>query len=218
MAASYATRDDVYLQGLPRGSLVQRARLVASVDVGADTLELEGHGLSAGTAVQLQVDDGGSLPAPLAVATVYYALPVEDSESLLQLEASVGGGALNLTTTGTDPFGLFVPLGPALDNLLEVYSRWLDSLVIGHEVPFEAPYPAWVTHVVAVRTAAQAARMLGLGSQGDGIYEAERLAIADAMRMAKGPTLRDAAATGPANRAVYAVAGSALDSARETLP
>lgn len=215
---SYCTREDVYRQGVPRGALVSRGRLVESVDVNADTLELEGHGLGNGTVVQLRAADGGALPAPLSASTVYYALPVSGSDSLLQLSATEGGAAIGLTSSGAAPFMLFVPLGPMLDDLIEVYSRWLDSLVIGHTVPFEEPIPAWVRHCTAVRTAAHASRVLGLGSQTEQIFEAERMAIADAMRLAKGPTLRDAAATGPANRAVYAVAGSALDGARDTLP
>ena len=218
MAESYATRDDVYRQGVPRGALVSRGRVVGAVDTSANTLELEGHGLEAGTAVQFRADSGGSLPSPLSASGVYYALPVSGSDSLFRLEASVGGGAIDITSGGASPFMLVVPLGPSLDALLEVYSRWVDSLVIAHTVPFVAPYPAWVRHCVAVRTAAQAARMLGLGSQAEQIFEAERMAIADAMRLAKGPPTRDAAATSPANRAQYAVAGSALDSARDVLP
>jgi hypothetical protein len=214
----YATRDDVYRQGVPRGALVSRGRFVESVDVSTNTLEVEGHGLDSGTPCQVRSDAGGGLPSPLSASVVYYALPVSGSDSLLQLSATEGGAAIDLTTTGAAPFVLFVPLAPMLDDLIEVYSRWLDSLAIGHAVPFSAPVPAWVRHCVAVRTAAHAARVLGLGTQAEQIFEAERMAISDAMRLAKGPPLRDASATAPANRAVYAVAGSALDSARESIP
>jgi predicted DNA-binding transcriptional regulator AlpA len=34
----YATRDDVYRQGVPRGALVSRGRFVESVDVSTNTL------------------------------------------------------------------------------------------------------------------------------------------------------------------------------------
>lgn len=214
----YATRDDVYRQGVPRGALVSRGRVVESVDVSANVLELEGHGLEEGTPVQLRAGDGGSLPAPLSPSTVYFASPVADSDSLLALSATAGGSVIDLTSAGAPPFMLTIPLGPMLDDLLEVYSRWLDSLLVAHEVPLTPPVPAWVRHCVAIRTAAHAARVLGLGTQAEQIFEAERMAISDAMRLGKGTPMRDAAATGPANRATYAVAGSALDSARETIP
>lgn len=216
--AAYATREDVYQQGLPRGALIGRARAVAAVDATLNRLSVEGHGLATDTPIQFITDDGGVLPSPLSAATVYYARPVDDTESLLEVAASEGGAAVNITTDGTQPFGLIVPLGPQLDTLLETYSRWFDGKCIAHEVPFEAPYPAVATHVVAVRTAAHAARIAGLGAQGDRLFEAETILLRDVDAMVRGVPLRDAAATAPANLSLYAVAGSAVDENRGCLP
>lgn len=183
---AYATRADVYAYGLPRGSLYLHARAVAAVNVAGNWLEVEGHGCETDDAIQFRTEDG-SLAAPLATGTTYYAEPLD--ESRLRVRASAGGSALDLTTTG-EHMDLVVPVGPQMDALLETFSRWIDSMLVGHEVPLEEPYPQWVTYVVAVRTAAALARILGLGTAGDRIYEAERAAIADAQRMAKGVPLR----------------------------
>jgi len=219
MPVSYATREDVYRQGVPRGALVSRGRVVASVDITSDTLELEGHGLEAGSEVQFRAGENGALPAPLSTSAVYYALPVSGSDSLLQLETAPGAGAINLTSSGAPPVLLVVPLGPSVDALLDAYSRWVDSKLVGHHVPLASPFPSLVTHVVAVKTAAQLARAVGLGSQAEMLFASEEKAERDFLgSLGRGTTLRDAAATGPANRAQYAVAGSALDSARDVLP
>lgn len=199
---AYATREDVYKHGLPRGAVIGRARPVASVDAASNRLALEGHGLSTDTAIQFVADDGGSLPTPLSAATVYYARPVSGSDSLFEVAASEGGAAVDLTTAGTLPFSMLVPVGPQLDALLEVYSRWVDGKAIGHEVPFTSPYPAWVTHAVAVRAAAHAARVAGLGGQAERLFEAETMLLRDIDAMAKGVPLRDAAATERRNLAV----------------
>ena len=201
--AVYATDADVYRQGIPSGALLKPARVAASADATGNTITLAAHGLELDDAITFTVDEGGVLPAPLATATVYYAIPVSGSDSLFQVATSEGGAAVNLTTAGTAVFRVAVPLSPALAALRETYSRWVDGLAIGHTVPFESPYPAWATHLVAIRTAAQAARMLGLsGERATRIFEAEAMAIADGMRLAKGPTLRDDAATAGSNLAV----------------
>ena len=201
--AVYATDADVYRQGIPSGALLKPARVAASADATGNTITLGAHGLELDDPITFVVDEGGVLPAPLTVATVYYAIPVSGSDSLFQVAATSGGAAVNLTTAGTAVFRVAVPLAPALEALRETYSRWVDGLAIGHAVPFEAPYPAWATHLVAIRTAAQAARMLGLsGDRSARLFEAEQMAIADGLRLAKGPTLRDDAATAGANLAV----------------
>lgn len=213
---AYARREDVYLRGLPRGSLAARPRVVASVDVASNRLEIEGHGCELDTQVQLRTDGDGELPAPLSPSTVYFARPVSGSDSLLELAATAGGAAIDLTTAGADPIMLLLPIGPLLDALSESYSRWIDSLCPAHAVPFETP-PAWVTQIVATRTAAQAARALGLGAQADGIFTAETQAIADAMRLATGIPLRDAAA-GPSLVIASGRTPSSCRLSREPIP
>lgn len=199
---SYCSPEDVYVHGIPRGSLVSRGRLVGSVDIGANTLELEGHGLEVGAACQLRAADGGALPSPLSASAVYYALPVSGSDSLLQLSATEGGAAIDLTSSGVAPILLVVSLRPQLERSIEVYSRWADSLCIDQNVPFESDsIPMWVRHLVAKRVAADMARTLGLGSQAEQIFEAERQAILDGQRLARGGVLRDASAASPTNLA-----------------
>lgn len=215
---AYATREDVYQQGLPRGALIGRARAVASADPSSNRFTAEGHGLVMDTPVQFVAEDGGALPTGVTTATVYYARPVADSDSLFEVSATEGGAAVDISTTGTQPFGLIVPIGPAMDQLLETYSRWLDGKCIAHEVPFESPFPAVATHIVAVRTAAHAARIAGLGAQGDRLYEAETILLRDVDAMVRGVPLRDEAATAPANLSRYAVAGCAIDDNRGALP
>lgn len=200
MAEAYATREDVYLCGLPRGSLSVRPRVVASVDVTTNRLEVTEHGCELDTPITFRVAGDGALAAPLTAA-VYYARPVDDTDDFLEVAATPGGPAVDLTTQG-DPMMLVIRMRPMLDRLLEVFSRWVDSLLIAHTVPLTAPFPPWVTYTVAVRAAAQAARALGLGTQADKIFDAEEKAIVDALRLAKGSPLRDELATPASNLAL----------------
>lgn len=201
MGVSYAERADVYRYGVPQGALVKPARVVAFASATTDRLELEGHGFALNTPVQFSKDGDGLLPAPLVSGTVYYAIPVTDSESLFKVAATAGGAAIDLTTGGAAPFKVFAPLGPMLDAMLEVYSRWFDGKATGHLVPFTAPYPAQAKHAVAVRTAAEASRVLGLGAQAAGAFASETLLLADIPGMVRGIPMRDADATAGANLA-----------------
>lgn len=201
MAASYATIEDVYLMGVPRGALISPARIVASVDVSSNRIEVEGHGLGVDAAIQFVADQGGVLPAPLAALTIYYAIPVAASDSMLQVAASVGGPAIDLTTAGTSPFRLHVPIGPSIEQELEAHSRWADTLLPAHQVPLEPPFPAWIVSVVAKRTAASMVRRLRRGDCQSILDEAADV-TRDVLRMAKSAQpLRDAAATAPSNLA-----------------
>lgn len=216
--AAYATVEDVFRQGLLRGSVGQKARFVASVNTTSDRLEIGNHGLALNTPIQFQVKGDAVLPSPLAVGTVYYAKPVADSDSLFEVAAAPNGSAIDLTTAGSGAFAVFTSVNLILEPLLETYSRWFDGKLIGHQVPLTAPYPAVATHVVAVRTAAHAARMLGLGADAERLYEAETLLLQDIAALARGVPLRDERATPPANAAVFAVYGSAAPTRRRTLP
>lgn len=197
MAEVYSTRGDVYLAGLPRGSAGQRARAVASVDATANTLEIANHGLDLDTPVQMQVDADTVLPAPLSTSAVYYAKPLEDSDSLLQIAATPGGAAIDLTTAGTGSIRLFVPVGLLLDRLCEYYSRWFDGKAIAHGVPFTAPYPVEATTSVAVRVAAHASRLIGRGAEGEKLYEQETILLRDIDALVLGMRLRNDAVTTP---------------------
>ncbi len=196
---AYATSSDVYGIGVPPGALSFPARLVEAADATGNTLELNGHALATDTAIQFTADDDGLLPAPLALATVYYARPVAGSDSLLQVAATAGGAAINLTTAGTAPFRLVRSVAASIASECDSHSRWVDSLLTGHVVPLTAPYPAWVVAVVAKRAARSLIRMLGLGGLQHVIDEADSVER-DVLRMARsGLSLRDSAATASAN-------------------
>lgn len=208
MAAIYGTIAGLYGHGLPRGSLVSRARLIASVDPATDVLELEGHGLPADMPVTLTVDAGGELPSGLSTLTVYYAKLVElesgiFSESLLQLAATAGGAAIDLTDEGAPPFRLHVSGVYAAQWKLEVRSRWVDGLAIAHAVPFEVPYPVEVVELT--ERAAALDMLLALGNIGLDSHTAAMAGLAmDASRILKGLPIRDEDATGSANSATGA--------------
>ncbi len=215
MAASYATRAQVY-RLVPRGALGEQARKVASASPSLDRLELEGHGFEADDPVQFQVDQGGALPAPLALLTVYYAKLVDigggvKSSSLFQVSATVGGAAVDLTTSGTAPFRVFAPLDAIVDAALELFSRRVDRECSSHKVPFTAPYPPEVVDAVVVLTAQRLRRRKGLGAQ-FAFLDDEEASVMRNFAAFKKTQLRDGSATSTTNRAVR---GSALFSSSE---
>lgn len=209
---AYATRDDVYRVGVPRGSLVNPARSIASVNTTANSLELDDHGFALDREVQFVVDEGGALPSPLVAGTVYFAIPVSGSESTFKVAATAGGAAIDLTTAGTDSFGVLASLGPEIDREIAQHSEWFSEVVIGTAQPLESPYPEWVVAVVAKLTAASLVRRLGL-SKYQGIVDEATEARNDAIRMGgSGKPLRTV--NRPTN---LAVAASAADPDRGTI-
>lgn len=199
--AAYATPEDVYLLAVPRGSLVQRARPVASVDHVANVLELEGHGCSSKTRVQVQVDLDGVPPGGLSTSTVYWALPVAQSSSLLQLSLTEGGAPVDLLDAGVMPFGLFVPVTTMLEAALSAASRDVDTMLPAHAVPLAAPYPEQVVNYVAVFAGWATARALGQGDLADGLQALKDEWTTKALRWARGIPLRNQLATSPTNLA-----------------
>lgn len=68
-----------------------------TADAAADTFQSAGHGLVAGTPVEVRT--AGTLPAPLAAGTTYYV--VNPVAGTFQVATASGGSALDLTTAGT---------------------------------------------------------------------------------------------------------------------
>jgi hypothetical protein len=68
----------------------------ATVNTTTDKVTITAHGQANNTPVTL---GGTALPAPLAAGTVYFLINVTTND--FQLAATSGGGAINLTTTGT---------------------------------------------------------------------------------------------------------------------
>lgn len=71
------------------------AAAAVTADTATDKINLTGHVLTAGQAVQCT---GSPLPSPLAAGTLYYVRDVGAND--FRLAATVGGAAINLTTTG----------------------------------------------------------------------------------------------------------------------
>lgn len=64
-----------------------------------DTIDFTAHGLVNGQRIYFSTAAvGGSLPAPLVAGTPYFV--VNATTNTFQVESSIGGGAINLTTTG----------------------------------------------------------------------------------------------------------------------
>lgn len=189
--AAYATRRDVYRYGLPRGTLGADARPVASVATDTDVIELADHGFETDDAVVVRAFEGGSLPEPLQAGTVYYAIRVSDSH--LKLAAAPGGSAIDIWSQGE---GVAIAAELPFDEVLEVYSRWVDG-VLPHRVPLEEPYP---TVVVATVAELAAKKLLHLsGQRSESVDAAELAAKAQLERWARGEGIRDERATASTN-------------------
>jgi hypothetical protein len=173
------------------------SRRICDVDTTNDRFSIAQHGLALDQVVELVEDPGGTLPSPLAKATAYYAIPVASSESLLQLAASAGGAAIDLTTAGTGTFGLFVPIASTISASLEYVSRKIDRYLIAHEVQLTAPYPVEIVGICAKLAARELLSRLGRSS--DAVSEAAELAARELPHFARGVSLRDSTATASAN-------------------
>lgn len=145
---SYATRDDLIRFGLPAEALVTSPRTLVSVDPAGDGFVLEQHGLVAGDVLTFLGDE---LPAPLSPSTSYYALVV--SPDVFKVSATLGGAAVNITSTGAAPIGVRVSNDAEIASALEERSRTVGAALTAHREPFAAPYPtrvvAWVARLAA---------------------------------------------------------------------
>ena len=156
----YCTITDVYNAGLPRGSLPNPARLIASVSVSTNLLTLDGHGLSSGQPIEFRADNG-SLPAPLSEGTTYYAIPSTDSA--FAVASVAGGNAIDITTTGSNVL-VIVPL--PFEEWIDWASAIVESFLPAHLVPLDSPYPALVVSVTADLAAMRGLQFVG-GAQID---------------------------------------------------
>ena len=129
----YCTRADVTSR-LPPGAITSPTGILASCLASSDVLTYDGHGLETGDAVTVRAADAGTLSAPLAVGTTYYAIRV--SNAAFQLAATNGGAAINITSNGVE---MIVTREPRFDDLIEFVSRWADGLLVAHAVPLTAP-------------------------------------------------------------------------------
>lgn len=174
----YPEHSDLRKHGLPPGVLSQQALLVASVDTTGDALEVADHGCAAGDPVIMSVDPGSTLPSPLVAGTTYYARPVAGRPDRLQLAATVGGAAVNLTTAGAGTFSLLADISEARSlEARRFASRQVDSYMPSEAVPFSAPYPAQAVAYSAKLAARELLRQLG--RKDAGVWEAADAVLAD---------------------------------------
>ncbi len=197
MPDPYSTLSDLYSYGLPRGALPNPGRLAASVLASSDAFTLDGHGFATDDPITLRAEAGGTLPAPLVAGTTYYAIAL--TPSTFKVAAAPAGGAVSLTTDGVR----VLVISPApIAAAIEWADRLIDSMAMGHQVPFTAPVPALVKHLSAELAAGKLLAMSGAASKSiaDMVTEARK----SLARLSKGATIRDENATDPANLAASA--------------
>lgn len=156
----YCNNTDVYNAGLPRGTLPNPGREIASVSTITSLLQLDGHGFASGQPIEFR-SEIGSLPAPLSEGTTYYALPATDSA--FAVSSVAGGSAIGLTSTGSRVL-VIAPL--PFDEWIEWASAIVESFLPAHLVPLDAPYPALVVSVTADLAAMRGIQFVG-GAQVD---------------------------------------------------
>lgn len=198
MPSQYCNLPDLYDYGLPRGGLPNPARLIDAVSSTGETLTLDEHGWVGGEALAFRADAGGSLPAPLVEGVTYYARRVSDS--LFQVSLTVGGVAIDLTTTGARVLVIeSLPLLPAIYWA----SAIIEDNVPGHLLPFVAPYPEIVR-----MTCAELAIGKLMARQGAQPVSLSAI-VADAQkRLARWATGIPIRGTAPSTRANLAVSAS----------
>lgn len=192
----YCDVSDLYAYGLPRGGLPNPGRLVASVDVQAETFTLDEHGFVDGDELTFRPDAiDGELPGGITEDVTYYARRVNDVAFRVSTQAA-GGDVVNLTTAGRR----FLVVSPLpITSCIAWASRIIDDMLPAHVVPFdEAPEIIRMT-CAELAVAKLAARQ---GAQTTGLSETLASAQARLQRWAKGVPIRTANMTNRANLSV----------------
>lgn len=181
--SAYCEPADLYSYGLPRGTVPNRGRDIASVNASANTLTLDEHGFATGDPLTFRAQAGGLLPGGLAEGTTYYAIAVDDAR--FSVSATEGGAAIDLTSAGSRV--LVISRLPR-----EAAIRWasaiIDQSLPAHAVPLTAPYPEIVVATCAELAAGRLAGYSGAGAKS----LADMIAVANARvaKWAKGIPLR----------------------------
>lgn len=99
-----------------------------TVDISTDELTISGHGLSNNDEVRVT---NTTLPAPLDSTTSYYVIVVD--ANTIQLETSIGGGAIDLTTVGSGTHNLHkVEPITSVVSTTSGQEDWLTTQQCGH--------------------------------------------------------------------------------------
>lgn len=175
-----------------------RTDLLESALAASDLLTLDGHGLETDDPVTVRAAEGGTLAAPLAAGTVYYAIRI--TNAAFKLAAAPAGSAINLTTDGAE---MTVSRDPDYDTEIEATSRWMDRFLPAHVVPLgvSEPVPADIVRICADTTAR---RMLVIsGKSSDSVTAIELEGKAQLERFVTNAIpLRGVETPGPANLAI----------------
>lgn len=180
--SDYCSPSDLHAFGVPRGSIPNPGRAVASVNVTDNTITLDAHDLGADEVIGFRAGAGGSLPAPLVAGTTYYADPVDDTR--FRVRAAAAGAAIDLTTAGSIVL-LLVPLNKAA--AISFASRLIDEMIPAHLVPLET-----VPDIVKITCAELAAWKLASmrGSASKSLLDMYKAADEIIKRWAKGVPVR----------------------------
>jgi hypothetical protein len=90
-----------FLGMVPNGGGIPEDFSVNATGVTSNTLDAPAHGFAAGNSVVVWAVPGASLPAPLVEGTVYWVIATGLTTDALQLSATSGGSAIDLTATGS---------------------------------------------------------------------------------------------------------------------
>jgi hypothetical protein len=198
----YCTVEDVF--GVVPASVLMRVALaVASASTTANTLTINGHGLAEDAPFDIVLQSGGTVAAPLAVGTTYYADPVSDVA--LRVRAEPGGDPIDLTTAGSGMM-LRPSCRPGIEERIVEYSRWVEDRLPAHAVPLELEsngrYHPTVRGMVAL-LAAEAA-LEDSGKTSESVTRRADRTRRDAELRLRGLPMRNAPAASPSNLAMGA--------------
>lgn len=196
MANEYCSDQDLYQYGLPRGTLANPGRDVASIDTTTGVYTLDAHGFGGATErtpVTFRAAHGGTIQQGVTEGTTYYAEALTDRT--FQVYAASTGGSPIVSTDGGENV---VVVGP-IPDMREFYSRWCDTFFPGHVVPFEDPIPPLVRGLTAQLCANATLRATGQASVSQD--EIENQARVQLERFAKGMAIRGDSSVKRANLA-----------------
>lgn len=194
---AYCTQVDVEFRA-PAEQIPRPARAVSSVSASTDILTLDGHGTQTNDPVTVRAESGGTLPSPLAAGTTYYAIRLTDST--LQLSATVGGSAIDLSTAGSNTLLIRqIPWDRAI--------AWADTIVdeaLGSAAPIvSGATPPAIAVIVSAELAAEYLRQWA-GVRSAALTERITWAQGQLDRWRKGVPVRGTDAPQGVNQAIRA--------------
>lgn len=150
--ASYATARELYLTALPARALAPSPMPCELVDPSTNRIVLRSHGLAADEQVTVRAS---TLPGGLSATAAYFVRVV--SQDVIELAASAGGGAVDITSAGAGPLYVIPQSTPEqIELVLQQVSREVDFALRAHAAPlasWSALIPGIVARIAAHRLA-----------------------------------------------------------------